>query len=161
MRPTFRSQTKQIPVRSPHSYQLRLGDVFISFAEDHGSSLVELLGIVQASLQRHGSSRAWQFVGMGRQLRRFLLITDQTYIYSLQLTKKISHVITWVRAANCEIDEIATWNPLERIHRNKGLDAEICAKSDLEPFQYHTMNLRYELGICLSKMYTDWYGFLV
>jgi len=63
--------------------------------------------------------------------------------YSLRLIK-ISHVNLWVQAANCEIGETTTQHPL-RIHRNKDLDAEISVKSDLEPFQPHTMNILYEI----------------
>jgi len=82
----------------------------------------------------------------------------------------ISHVKIWVQGANCEIDEITTWERL-RSHRNKDLDLKLCAKSDLEPFQHHKlihgMNLWFvswncilidiisETSIC--RMYIAWY----
>ena len=67
--------------------------------------------------------------------------------YSLRLLK-ISHENMWVQAVNCEIGEISAWNPL-RIHRNRDLDLEMCAKSDLESFRHHTTNIFYEFRICL------------
>ena len=43
------------------------------------------------------------------------------------------YIYIWVQAANCELGEITTWNPLQ-IYRNKDLGKETCAKSDFEPF---------------------------
>ena len=63
---------------------------------------------------------------------------------------KISQVNVWVQAANCEISEIITWNPL-RIHRNNDLDVDMCATSDLEPFQHHAINILYEIRISCSQ----------
>ena len=47
-----------------------------------------------------------------------------------------------VQAANCELGEITTWNPL-LTHRSKDFDREMCAKSDLEALQHHTLNTWY------------------
>ena len=57
----------------------------------------------------------------------------------------------WVQAANYEIGEITTWSPL-RIHRNEDWDLEMCAKSDLEPFQHHTNNILYEFVMCFLEI---------
>ena len=79
--------------------------------------------------------------------------------------------ILWIQAVNCEIVEIKISNPL-RTHRNKDWDLEMCAKSDLEPFQHHKqitygMNVWFVSRKCIltdinpdtsiCRMYIAWY----
>jgi len=71
----------------------------------------------------------------------------------------ISHVNLWAQPANCEFIELKVSSPLQ-ICWDNDLHTEMCAKSDLGPFQHHTMNIWYEFRICCLEMYIDWYTFV-